>query len=189
MMMGTVLQFFSLVSTYPLQVHTSLSQTSLYHYQACVLHNLQGCTQEVQAPTLDPVARKILSPTLHWQKNSNICSSPRKDKYSKSPTGKYLVPHERIIRVNPNGGKQGGIPEKESPGIANPKGYPSWRQTELIPKCQRENSNEDPSWRQKELIPRCQRENFAPTEFEIQIWVLNFGRRVQYSNICINKTG
>ena len=51
---------------------------------------------------------------------------------------------------------------------------------------ERDNSNEDPSWRQKELIPSCQRENVAPTEFEIQIWVLNFGRRVQYSKILMH---
>ena len=54
--------------------------------------------------------------------------------------GKNVVPHEQIIRVNPNGGKQGGIPEKESPGIENPKSDPSLRQTELIPRCQRDNS-------------------------------------------------
>ena len=84
-------------------------------------------------------------------------SLPRKEKYSKTPTGKYVNPHERISIVNPNGGKQGGISERESPGIANPKGDPSWRQKELIPRCQRDNSNEDPSWRQKELILRRQR--------------------------------
>ena len=112
-----------------------------------------------------------------------ICSYPRKENYSKSPTGKYVVPHEQISRVDPNGEKQGVIIEKESPGIANPKGDPSWRQTELIPRCQQDNSNKDPSWRRKELILRCQRENFAPTEFEIQIWVLNFGSGVQYSKI------
>ena len=57
--------------------------------------------------------------------------------------GKYVGPHERIRRVNPKGGKQGVIPEKESPGIANTKGYPIWLQTELIPRFQRENSNRD----------------------------------------------
>ena len=71
--------------------------------------------------------------------------------------GKNVVPHKQTIRVNPNGGKQGGISEKESSGIANPKGDPSGRQTELVPRCPRENSNEDTSWRQKELIPRHQR--------------------------------
>ena len=86
----------------------------------------------------------------------NWCSSPRKEKNSKPPTGGNIVPHKQIIRVNPNGGKKGGIPEKESPGIANPKGDMSWRQTELIPRCQRENSNEYPSWHQKELILRRQ---------------------------------
>ena len=62
-------------------------------------------------------------------------------------------------RVNPNGGKQGGIPEKESTGIANPKGDPSWRQKELIPRCQRDNSNKDLSLIQIELIPRRQKKH------------------------------
>ena len=82
--------------------------------------------------------------------------SLRKEKNSKPPTGENVVPREQTIRVNPNGGKQGGIPEKESPGIANPKGNPSGRQTEFVPRCPLEHSNEDPSWRQKELIPRHQ---------------------------------
>ena len=143
-------------------------------------------------------------------------SPPRKEKYIKYPTGKYVVPQKQIIRVNPNRGKQGGIPEKEYPKIANNRGDPSWRQTELILMCQRENSNGDPSWhqknlitrcqrkqrgilereslgifipkgdlswRQKDVIPRCQREHFAPTEFKIQIWVLNFGREEEYNKI------
>ena len=53
-------------------------------------------------------------------------------------------------------------------------------------KVQQGNSNRDPSWHQKELIPRCQQEHFAPTDFEIQIWVFNFGRGVEYSKIWIN---
>ena len=75
----------------------------------------------------------------------DLCSSPRKENNSKPPTGGNLVLHERIIRVNPNKGEQGGIPEKGYPGIANPKGDLSWRQRELIPRCQRDNSNKDPS--------------------------------------------
>ena len=74
------------------------------------------------------------------------CSSPRKEKHSK-----------------PQQGKSKRNPQEESPGISNPR--------------------EDPSWRQKEVIPRCQRENFVPTKFEIQIWVSNFMRRVEYSRI------
>ena len=50
------------------------------------------------------------------------CSSPIKDNSTKPPTEENVVPHERISRVNPNGEKQGGIPEKEYPGIANTKG-------------------------------------------------------------------
>ena len=47
------------------------------------------------------------------------------------------------------GVKQGGIPEKESPGIADPKGDLSWSQTKLISRFQPDNSNKDPIWRQK----------------------------------------
>ena len=65
----------------------------------------------------------------------DLCSSPRKEKNSKPLTGVNVVPRERISRVNPNRGKQEGIPKKESPLIANPKGDPSWCQTELIPRC------------------------------------------------------
>ena len=36
-------------------------------------------------------------------------SYPRKEKHSKTPTGKYVVPHKRISIVNPNKGKQRGI--------------------------------------------------------------------------------
>ena len=93
---------------------------------------------------------------------------------------------------------QRGIPEKECPGIFIPKGDPSWRQKEIIPKCQRENfasagkfyvvygfyvdPNLAPAGKflcsvqflrgselaQKELILRWQRDIFAPTEFEIR---------------------
>ena len=99
------------------------------------------------------------------------------------PQRRYVVPHKRRSIVNPNEGKQIGIPKKESLGISNPKEYLSWHQKEVIPRCQRKNSNKDPSWRQKGLILRCQRENFVPTKFEIQIWVSNFGRGVKYSMI------
>ena len=88
------------------------------------------------------------------------------DEKCKPPTGENLVLHERINRVNPNGGKQGEIPEKESPGIANPEGNPSWHQTELILRCQRENSNKDLNWRQNELIPRRQRKRKGIPEKE-----------------------
>ena len=54
---------------------------------------------------------------------------PRKENNSKPPTGGNVLPRERTIKVNPNRGKQGGIPKKESPGIANPKGDTNRRQT------------------------------------------------------------
>ena len=96
----------------------------------------------------------------------HLCSSTRKENNSKPPTGENVVPRKRTIRVNPNEEKQGGIPEKGYPGIANPNGDQSWRQTELVLRCPRENSNEDPSWRQKELIPRHQQKQRGITKKE-----------------------
>ena len=59
--------------------------------------------------------------------------------------GVKLVPNERTIKVNPNGGKQGGIPKKESPGIVNNKSYPNGRQKELVQRRPQGNSNNNPS--------------------------------------------
>ena len=72
-------------------------------------------------------------------------SSPRKEMNRKPPIGENVGPRERTIRVNPNGGKQGGIPKKESPGIANPKGDPNGHQTELVLRRPQRNSNKVPS--------------------------------------------
>ena len=41
-----------------------------------------------------------------------LYSSPRNKNHSKTPTGKYVVPHDWRRIVNPNGEKQRGIPEK-----------------------------------------------------------------------------
>ena len=67
--------------------------------------------------------------------------------------GGTWVPSEQTIKVNPNGGKQGGIPEKESPGIANNKSDPNGRQKELIPRCPREIPTRIP----KEVSPQYQK--------------------------------
>ena len=64
------------------------------------------------------------------------------------------------------GEQQVGITKKEYLWVANPKGDPSGRQTELVPRCPRENSNEDPNWRQKELIPRHQQKQRGILEKE-----------------------
>ena len=90
---------------------------------------------------------KIFSQLTH-QLLLLACSSPRKDK---------TIKHHQKKKKNPS---------EQSSRISNPK--------------------EDPSWRQKELIPRCQWENFAPKKFEIQIWVWNFVRRIEYSMIWRN---
>ena len=59
--------------------------------------------------------------------------------------GKIGFLASKAIKVNPNGGKQGGIPKKESPGIANNKSDPNRRQKEFVPRRPRENSNKNPS--------------------------------------------
>ena len=111
------------------------------------------------------------------------CSSPRKEKYSKNPTEICSSPRKEK-HSKPQRGKAKRNPRKEEyPGISNPNKYPSWCQKEIIPRCQRKHSNKDLSWCQKELIPRCQQEHFVPTKFEIQIWVFNFWRGVEYSKI------
>ena len=55
----------------------------------------------------------------------------------------FLV--NETVKVNPNGGKQGGIPKKESPGIVNNKSDPNGRQKELVPRRLRGHSNKNPS--------------------------------------------
>ena len=51
-------------------------------------------------------------------------------------------------------------------GIENHKGDPGWRQTEIIPICQRDNSNKDLSWRQIKSFPRRQRKQRGIPEKE-----------------------
>ena len=101
---------------------------------------------------------------------------------------KNVVPQERIrtvntlrgqteflanktIKVNPNGGKQVGIPEKEYPGIANHKGYPNRRQTELVPRRPRESSNEDPSGSNSKAPAKAKMnpQNGISFEFHVQV--------------------
>ena len=106
--------------------HQSTGNNILDLVQVCKL--LRG-----EAPLITIIGEAT---QLDLKLGGHVCSSPRKENNSKPPTGENLVPHERIIRVNPNGWKQGGTPKKESLGIANPKGDTSWHQTELIPRCQ-----------------------------------------------------
>ena len=48
--------------------------------------------------------------------------------------GKTEFLANKTVKVNPNEGKQGGIPKKESLGIANNKSDPNGRQKELVPR-------------------------------------------------------
>ena len=66
----------------------------------------------------------------------------------------------KTVKVNPNGGKQGGIPNKESPGIANNKSDPNVRQKELVPRRPRGNSNKNPIG----VIPLYQRKQRGTPE-------------------------
>ena len=56
------------------------------------------------------------------------------------------------IKVNPNEGKQGRIPKKESPGIANYKSDPNRRQKELVLRRPQGNSNKNLS-RSNSVVP------------------------------------
>ena len=67
----------------------------------------------------------------------------------------FLV--NETIKVIPNRGKQGGIPEKESPGIANPNSDPNRRQTKLVPRRPQGNSNEDTSGSNSEVPVKAKR--------------------------------
>ena len=49
------------------------------------------------------------------------------------------------VKVNTNGGKQGGTPKKESPGIVNNKSKTNGHQKELVPRRPQGNSNKNPS--------------------------------------------
>ena len=59
--------------------------------------------------------------------------------------GKTEFLANKTIKVNPNGGKQVGISEKESLGIANKKSNPNERQKELVPRRPQGISNKKPS--------------------------------------------
>ena len=58
----------------------------------------------------------------------------------------------KTLKVNPNGGKQGGITEKGSPGIRNNKSDMNGLQKELVPRRPREIPTRIPA----EVIPQCQ---------------------------------
>ena len=69
--------------------------------------------------------------------------------------GKTEFLADETIKVNPYGGKQGGIPEKESPGIVNNKSDPNGRQKELVPRHPRGNSNKNPSGSNSAVPPNA----------------------------------
>ena len=85
--------------------------------------------------------------------------------------GKTEFLANETVQVNPNGGKQGGIPKKESPGIANNKSNPNGRKKELVPRRPRGNSNKNPSGSNSDVLAEAKgnprRE--IPFEFYAQV--------------------
>ena len=59
--------------------------------------------------------------------------------------GKTEFLANETVKLNPKEGKQGGIPKRESPGIANNKSDPNGRQNELVPRRPRGKSYKKPS--------------------------------------------
>ena len=85
--------------------------------------------------------------------------------------GKMEFLANKTIKVSPNGGKERGIPEKESPGIVNNKSDPNGCQTELVPRRLRGNSNKDPI-RSNSAVPAKAKRNprrESPFEFHAQV--------------------
>ena len=85
--------------------------------------------------------------------------------------GENVVPRERKIKVNPNRGNQGGIPKKESLGIANPKGDPNGRQTELVTGRLRKHFKEDPSGSNSEAPAKAKRNTQKGISFDFHAQV------------------
>ena len=98
----------------------------------------------------------------------------------------FLV--NKTIKVNPNGGKQGEIPNKESPGIANNKSDPNGCQTELVPMRPRVNSNKDPSGINS-MVPEKSKRNprrESPFEFHAQVWSERAPKGNKFLSACRN---
>ena len=72
----------------------------------------------------------------------------------------------KTIKVNPNRGKQGVIPEKESPGIVNNKSDPNGRQKELVLRRLRGNSNKNPSGSNSEVPAKAKGNPRRESPFE-----------------------
>ena len=79
----------------------------------------------------------------HKQKSYGVPQESRRTVNALRGKTEFLA--NETVKVNPNGGKQGGITKKESPGIANNKSDPNRRQKELVPRRPRGNSNKNPS--------------------------------------------
>ena len=84
----------------------------------------------------------IISPT-EWK---TLYGVPQERRRTVNPLrGRTEFLANELLRLTPNGGKQGGIPDKESPQIANNKSDLNRQQKELVTRRPRENSNKNPS--------------------------------------------
>ena len=92
------------------------------------------------------------------------------------------------IKVNPNGVKQGGIPEKESLGIANNKSNPNGRQNELVLKLPRGNSKKNSSG-SNSVVPAKAKENpqrESPFEIYAQVRSEQASKGNKFISACRN---
>ena len=115
-------------------------------------------------------------------------SSPKKEKNSKPPTGETEFLANKTIKVNPNRGKQGGIPEKKSPGIANNKSDPNGRQKELVPRRPQGKSNKNPS-RSNSAVPvkaKGDSQGESPFEFSAQVRSERAPKGNHFVSVCRN---
>ena len=101
---------------------------------------------------------------------------------------KTEFPANETSTVNPNGGKQGGIPEKESLGIVNNKSNPNGRQKELVTRRPRGNSNKNPSGNNS-AVPAKSKGNprrESPFEFYAQVRSEQAPKRNKFLSACRN---
>ena len=123
---------------------------------------------------LRPLSKSILdlSKRIKLHQNCHIHLVPQESRRTLNPLrGKTEFLSKEKIKVNPNGGKQGGIPEKESPGIFNNQIDPNGRHTELVPRRARGNSNKDTSGSNSDVPAKAKRNprRESPFEFHAQV--------------------
>ena len=80
---------------------------------------------EEQASSLGSFSFYNISKTVILRKMDGVLQESRRTVNPLQGKTEFLA--NETVKVNTNGGKQGGIPKKESPGIANNKSDPNGR--------------------------------------------------------------